>query len=75
MGLSDKEQRVLNETTERNIIRSKIKALDFRLLTCLNDERDEIEEEISRLRLELIKSYKSWKEWQIILYVETLTPL
>lgn len=59
MGLSDKEQRVLNETTERNIIRSKIKALDFRLLTCLNDERDEIEEEISRLRLELIKSYKS----------------
>lgn len=59
--LSIKEKKVLNETTERNVIRSKIKALEFRLLTCLDDERHGIEEEIVRLRYDLKKSYKKVK--------------
>lgn len=48
--LSDMETKVLDETNQRNVIRAKIKALNFRLLTCLDDERDEIEAEIARLR-------------------------
>ena len=51
--LDIKEKKVLSETNQRNVIRAKIKALNFRLLTCLDDERQEIEEEIARLRLQL----------------------
>lgn len=51
--LSIKENKVLKETNQRNVIRAKIKALNFRLLTCLDDERQEIEEEIARLRFQL----------------------
>ena len=51
--LSIKENKVLNEINQRNVIRAKIKALNFRLLTCMDDERDEIEEEIARLRFQL----------------------
>jgi len=58
--LSIKENKVLKETNRRNVIRAKIKALNFRLLTCLDDERDEIEEEIARLRFQL-DSYNSIK--------------
>ena len=47
------EKKVLNETNQRNVVRAKIKALNFRLLTCLEDERDEIEAEIARLRFQL----------------------
>lgn len=48
-----KEKKVLDDTNQRNVLRAKIKALDFRLLTCLDDERDEIEAEIARLRFQL----------------------
>ena len=51
--LDIKEKKVLNETNQRNVIRARIKALNFRLLTCMDDERQEIEEEIARLRLQL----------------------
>ncbi len=51
--LDIKEKKVLSETNQRNVIRAMIKALNFRLLTCLDDERQEIEEEIARLRLQL----------------------
>ena len=51
--LDIKEKKVLNETNQRNVIRARIKALNFRLLTCLDDERQEIEEEIARLRFQL----------------------
>ncbi len=51
--LSIKENKVLNETNQRNVIRAKIKALNFRLLTCVDDERQEIEEEIARLTFQL----------------------
>lgn len=54
-----KEFKVFNETNQRNIIRAKIKALNFRLLTCLDDERQEIEEELACLRGELDKLIKS----------------
>ncbi|WP_296852429.1 hypothetical protein [uncultured Methanobrevibacter sp.] len=43
----------MSETNQRNVIRARIKALNFRLLTCMDDERQEIEEEIARLRLQL----------------------
>ena len=56
--LSIKEKKVLNETNEKNIIRSKIKALEFRLLTCLDDERQSIEEEIVHLKYDLKKLQK-----------------
>ncbi len=51
--LDIKEKKVLSETNQRNVIRARIKALNFRLLTCMDDERQEIEEEIARLRLQL----------------------
>ena len=51
--LDIKEKKVLSETNQRNVIRARIKALNFRLLTCLDDERQEIEEEIARLRFQL----------------------
>lgn len=51
--LSIEENKVLKETNQRNVIRAKIKALNFRLLTCLDDERDEIESEIARLQFQL----------------------
>lgn len=51
--LSIKENKVLNEVNQRNVIRAKIKALNFRLLTCMDNERDEIESEIARLRFQL----------------------
>lgn len=51
--LSIEENKVLKETNQRNVIRAKIKALNFRLLTCLDDERDEIESEIARLQFKL----------------------
>ena len=51
--LSIKENKVLKETNQRNVLSAKIKALNFRLLTCLDDERDEIEEEIARLQFKL----------------------
>ena len=51
--LSIKENKVLSETNQRNVIRAKIKALNFRLLTCLDNERDEIESEIARLEFML----------------------
>ena len=47
------EKKVLNETNQRNVLRAKIKALNFRLLTCVDDERDDIEEEIARLQFQL----------------------
>ena len=56
--LSIKENKVLNETNQRNVIRAKIKALEFRLLTCFDDERQGIEEEIVRLRYDLKKLQK-----------------
>ena len=51
--LDIKEKKVLSETNQRNVIRARIKALNFRLLTCMDDERQEIEEEIARLRFQL----------------------
>ena len=51
--LSIKENKVLKETNRRNVIRAKMRALDFRLLTCVEKERQEIEEELARLRFEL----------------------
>ncbi len=51
--LSIKENKVLKETNQRNVLRAKIKALNFRLLTCVDSERDEIEAEIARLRFQL----------------------
>lgn len=51
--LDIKEKKVLSETNQRNVIRARIKALNFRLLTCMDDERPEIEEEIARLRFQL----------------------
>ena len=52
--LSIKENKVLKETNRRNVIRAKMRALDFRLLTCVDEkERQEIEEELARLRLQL----------------------
>ena len=51
--LDIKEKKVLSETNQRNVIRARIKALNFRLLTCMDDERQEIEEEIARLRFKL----------------------
>lgn len=51
--LDIKEKKVLSETNQRNVIRARIKALNFRLLTCMDDERQEIEEEIARLRFRL----------------------
>lgn len=51
--MTPNELKVFNETNQRNIIRAKIKALNFRLLTCLDDERQEIEEELACLRVEL----------------------
>ncbi len=51
--LDIKEKKVLSETNQRNVIRARIKALNFRLLTCLDDERQEIEEEIARLKFQL----------------------
>lgn len=54
--LSEMETKVLNKTSERNIIRSKIKALNHRLITCTSDEEHvEIEEEIALLKLDLKK--------------------
>jgi len=53
--LSSEEQRVLEDTRQRNIIRAKMRALRFRLLTCMDDERQEIEEKLAVLRLELKK--------------------
>lgn len=58
-SLHNREERVFKETNQRNIIRAKIKALNFRLLTCLDDERQEIEEELACLRVELDKLIKS----------------
>lgn len=57
--MTPKEFKVINEINQRNIIRAKIKALNFRLLTCLDDERQEIEEELACLRFELDKLIKS----------------
>lgn len=57
--MTPEEFKVFNETNQRNIIRAKIKALNFRLLTCLDDERQEIEEELACLRVELDKLIKS----------------
>lgn len=51
--LDIKEKKVLSETNQRNVIRARIKALNLRLLTCMDDERQEIEEEIARLRFQL----------------------
>lgn len=51
--LTIKENKVLKETNQRNVIRAKIRALNFRLLACVDEERDEIEEEIARLRFQL----------------------
>ena len=51
--LDIKEKKVLSETNQRNVIRARIKALNFRLLTCMDDERQEIEEEIARLKFQL----------------------
>ena len=54
--LSDMEHKVLNVTSQRNIIRAKIKALNYRLIVCTSDkEHDEIEEEISLLKADLKK--------------------
>jgi len=41
------------KSNDQKIIHAKIKALSFRMLVCMDDERDEIESEIARLRLEL----------------------
>lgn len=49
--MTPEEFKVFNEINQRNIIRGKIKALSFRLLICLDDERQEIEEELVCLRL------------------------
>lgn len=57
--MTPKEFKVFNEINQRNIIRAKIKALNFRLLTCLDDECQEIEEELACLRVELDKLIKS----------------
>lgn len=52
--LSIKENKVLKEVNQRNVIRAKIKALNFRILTCTDKkERQEIEEEIAHLRFQL----------------------
>lgn len=54
--LNDMETKVLNKTSQRNIIRAKIKALNHRLIVCTSDkEHDEIEEEISLLKADLKK--------------------
>lgn len=54
--LSDMEQKVLDKTSQRNIIRAKIKALNYRLVVCTSDkEHDEIEEEIALLKADLKK--------------------
>lgn len=57
--LSIKENKVLKEANQRNVIRAKIKALNFRLLTCVDEKkRVEIEDEIARLRFQLINVTK-----------------
>ena len=54
--LSDMETKVLNKTSQRNIIRAQIKALNHRLIVCTSDkEHAEIEEEISLLEADLKK--------------------
>ena len=47
--LSDMETKVLNKTSQRNIIRAQIKALNHRLIV------SEIEEEIALLEADLKK--------------------
>ena len=54
--LSDMETKVLNKTSQRNIIRAQIKALNHRLIVCTSDkEHAEIEEEIALLEADLKK--------------------
>lgn len=54
--LTDRETKVLDKTSQRNVIRAKINALNFRLIVCTSDkEREEIEEEISLLKEDLRK--------------------
>lgn len=54
--LTDKETKVLGKTSQRNVIRAKIKALNYRLIVCTSDkEHDEIEEEIALLKSDLKK--------------------
>ena len=52
--LSDMEHKVLNVTSQRNIIRAKIKALNHRLIVCTSDEEHtRIEEEIALLESDM----------------------
>lgn len=52
--LSDMEHKVLDVTSQRNIIRAKIKALNFQLIACTSDEEhNRIEEEIAMLKSDL----------------------
>lgn len=52
--LSDMETKVLNKTSQRNIIRAQIKALNHRLIVCTSDEEHtRIEEEIALLESDL----------------------
>ena len=54
--LSDMETKVLNKTSQRNIIRAQSKALNHRLIVCTSDkEHAEIEEEIALLEADLKK--------------------
>ena len=54
--LTDKETKVLSKTSQRNVIRAKIKALNYRLIVCTSDkEHDEIKEEIALLKADLKK--------------------
>lgn len=54
--LSNMETKVLNKTSQRNIIRAQIKALNHRLIVCTSDkEHAEIEEEIALLEADLKK--------------------